>query len=96
MVGESQTKLFKLVCKQVALMREPYRNSRWTTNQINQTNKKVPSVHKMKQRSQSDNTVKRIVRQTSSSIKKVCMIEEYIFLYIKHLLIDYYCSISFT
>jgi len=95
MSGQSQSMLFKLVCKRAMLMREPYRNSHWTTNQTSKTNKKESSVHKMKQKSESINKMKKVVRQTSSSIEKVCMIGEYISAYLKYLLINYYCLISF-
>jgi hypothetical protein len=95
MPGQSETKLFKLVCKRATSMRERYRSSHWTTNQIKKENIKKTSVNKTKQKSESIGEIKKYVRQSSSSIEKVCIIEGYTSLYLQHLLTDYYCSISF-
>ncbi len=96
MPGQSETKLFKLVCKRAASMRERYRSSHWTTNQIKKGNIKKTSVNETKQKSESIGKIKKYVRQSSSSsIEKVCIVERYTSLYLKHLLTDYYCSISF-
>jgi hypothetical protein len=43
MVGKSQPKLFKMVCKQAELMRAPFHGSLWP-NKISQINKKKSVV----------------------------------------------------
>jgi hypothetical protein len=70
-----QTKLMKFVCKQAALMREPYHNPPWTTHQINNVHKKETNVKKLNQTSKSINKIKRITPKTSSPNEKVRMIE---------------------
>ncbi|CAF1336932.1 unnamed protein product [Adineta steineri] len=70
MSGQSQTKLMKLVFKQATLTREPYRNAPWTTCKMNQTNKDQSSVRKYKKPSRSNNTIKKIVLNGSSSTEK--------------------------
>jgi hypothetical protein len=90
-----QTKLMKLVCKRAALMRAPYHNPPWTTHQISHVHKKEKNVYKVKQTSKTINKIKKVTQQTSLPIEKVRMIEQYNFLHVKYLLIDYNCCISF-
>ncbi len=60
---EPQTELMKLVCKQAALMREPYRNPPLTTHQINNVHKKEINVKKLNQTSKSKNKIKRMTQK---------------------------------
>jgi hypothetical protein len=96
MTDKIQSKLMKLVCKQAALMREPYRNPPLTTHQINNVHKKGINVKKLNQTSKCNNKIKKMTQKTSSPIEKVRTIEQYNFLHVKCLLIDYNCFISFT
>ncbi|CAF4081320.1 unnamed protein product [Adineta steineri] len=61
---QPQTELLRRVCQHAAYIRSLYRNSSWTTY------KKKSSKRKAKQTCQSNNQTKKIVRQTSLSIKK--------------------------
>ena len=75
----SQTKLFKLVCKQAALMREPYRHSSCATNPMKQQTETEPTAYRTIQVCQMSSKIKGIMDQKSLSTSKVGIYKQYNF-----------------
>jgi hypothetical protein len=92
MTGKSKPKLLKIVCKRAQLMRTPYRDSSWTTNQISQTNKKKSLFVNKTEEKYRSNVVKLNFEKKCSSIQKVCIIQKFI-LHLRILSTNYYYSI---
>ncbi|CAF1559519.1 unnamed protein product, partial [Adineta ricciae] len=73
MCKNPQTKLFKFICKQVAVMREPYRKSSWTESKISKPNKTQGAVFKKNNKSACINKMEQVIRPTAASNKKECI-----------------------
>ncbi len=74
MSRKSETKLFKLVCKQSALMRAPFRNSSWT-NKTADSDKKTSIINKPGEKFRLK-VAKLSIGKTWSEIKKVSLREK--------------------